>query len=151
MSATERNTVAKPPSTQPTASRKDVRVLTFGTFDVFHIGHLHILERARALGDYLVVGISTDSLNLQKKGRTPVFTQDERIELVAALRCVDEVFLEESLERKREYLLQHRASILAMGDDWAGKFDEYSDICQVVYFPRTPAISTTAVIEKIRF
>jgi glycerol-3-phosphate cytidylyltransferase-like family protein len=63
---------------------------------------------------------------------------------------VDEVFLEESLERKREYLLAHNADVLAMGDDWAGKFDEFSDICEVVYFPRTPSISTTAVIEKIR-
>jgi glycerol-3-phosphate cytidylyltransferase len=125
-------------------------VLTFGTFDVFHIGHLHILERAKALGDRLIVGISTDALNMQKKGRPPVFTQGERLELVAALRCVDEVFLEESLERKREYLLQHHASILAMGNDWAGKLDEFQDICKVVYFKRTPAVSTTAVIEKIR-
>jgi glycerol-3-phosphate cytidylyltransferase-like family protein len=70
--------------------------------------------------------------------------------LVSALRCVDEVFLEESLERKRDYLLRHAASVLAMGDDWKGRFDEFSDICRVVYFERTPAISTTAVIEKIR-
>jgi glycerol-3-phosphate cytidylyltransferase len=126
------------------------RVLTFGTFDVFHVGHLRILERARALGDRLIVGISTDELNLRKKGRPPVFTQGERMDIVAALRCVDEVFLEESLELKRDYLVRHRASVLAMGDDWAGKFDEFGDICRVVYFDRTPAVSTTAVIEKIR-
>jgi len=70
--------------------------------------------------------------------------------LIAALRCVDEVFLEQSLALKRDYLLQYRADILAMGDDWQGKFDEFSDICRVIYFERTPAISTTAVIEKIR-
>jgi glycerol-3-phosphate cytidylyltransferase-like family protein len=69
---------------------------------------------------------------------------------VAALRCVDDVFLEESLDLKREYLIRHRADVLAMGDDWKGRFDEFSDICRVVYFERTPAISTTAVIEKIR-
>ena len=133
-----------------TAGGAKITVVTFGTFDVFHVGHLRILERARALGDRLIVGISTDELNLRKKGRPPVFTQGERMDIVAALRCVDEVFLEESLELKRDYLVRHRASVLAMGDDWAGKFDEFGDICRVVYFDRTPAVSTTAVIEKIR-
>ena len=126
------------------------RVVTFGTYDVFHAGHLNLLERAKSLGDKLIVGVSTDALNVSKKGRPPVFSQDERLRIVQALRCVDEVFLEESLELKREYLLQHKADILAMGDDWKGRFDEFSDICKVVYFERTPAISTTAVIEKIR-
>ena len=125
-------------------------VVTFGTFDVLHLGHLRILERARALGGRLIVGVSTDALNISKKGRAPVFPEAERAAIVAALRCVDEVFLEESLELKREYLLRHRADVLAMGNDWAGKFDEFRDICEVVYFDRTPAISTTAVIEKIR-
>lgn len=132
------------------AKDPEVRVVTFGTFDVFHAGHLRLLERARSLGDTLVVGISTDQLNFRKKGRNPVFPQEERLHIVRSLRCVDEVFLEESLELKREYLIAHRASILAMGDDWEGKFDEFGDICRVVYFPRTPSISTTAVIEKIR-
>ncbi len=127
------------------------RVITFGTYDVFHVGHLRLLERARALGDRLIVGVSSDELNHRKKGRYPVFTEQERMDIVAALRCVDEVFLEESLELKREYLLRYRADILTMGDDWKGKFDEFGDICRVVYFERTPAISTTAVIEKIRF
>lgn len=127
-----------------------IHVITFGTFDVFHVGHLRILERARALGDRLVVGVSTDELNIRKKGRPPVFTQGERVDIIAALRCVDEIFLEESLELKRQYLLQHSADVLAMGNDWAGKFDEFGDICRVIYLERTPAISTTAVIEKIR-
>lgn len=127
-----------------------VTVLTFGTFDVFHVGHLRILERAASLGDRLIVGVSSDALNISKKGRPPVFSENERMSIVAALRFVDEVFLEESLEKKREYLLQHQASMLAMGDDWRGRFDEFSDICQVVYFERTPAVSTTAIIEKIR-
>lgn len=129
---------------------KEVRVITFGTFDVFHMGHLRILERARTLGDRLIVGISTDELNLRKKGRAPVFPEQERSGIVAALRCVDEVFLEESLELKRDYLLNYRADLLVMGNDWLGKFDQFRDICRVVYFDRTPAISTTAVIEKIR-
>jgi glycerol-3-phosphate cytidylyltransferase len=127
-----------------------MRVITFGTFDVFHIGHLRILERARAFGDYLLVGVSTDQLNFDKKGRLPVYTQEERQEIIRSLRCVDEVFLEESLELKREYLRDFRADVLVMGDDWAGKFDEFRDVCRVEYLPRTPSISTTVVIEKIK-
>lgn len=124
-------------------------VVTFGTFDVFHVGHLRLIERAAALGDRLVVGVSSDALNERKKGRAPVFSEAERMALVAALKPVSEVFLEESLEAKREYLLRHGADVLVMGEDWAGRFDEFRDVCEVVYLPRTPAISTTAVIEKI--
>ena len=124
-------------------------VITFGTFDVFHVGHLRMIERAAALGDRLVVGVSADELNLRKKGRAPIFSEAERVEIVAALKPVSEVFVEESLELKREYVLRFGADVLVMGDDWAGKFDEFKDICEVVYLPRTPAISTTALIEKI--
>ena len=124
-------------------------VITFGTFDVFHVGHLRVIQRAAALGDRLVVGVSADALNLRKKGRAPVFSQEERLEIVAALRAVDEVFVEESLEQKRDYILEYGAEVLVMGDDWAGRFDDLKDVCEVVYLPRTPAISTTALIEKI--
>lgn len=124
-------------------------VITFGTFDVFHVGHLRVLERAAALGDRLVVGVSADALNKRKKGRVPVFSERERLAIVAALRVVDEVFVEESLEQKREYILRYGADVLVMGDDWAGRFDEFGDVCEVVYLPRTPAISTTAIIEHI--
>ena len=127
-----------------------MRVITFGTFDVFHIGHLRILERARQFGDYLLVGVSTDHFTLAKKQRNPVYTQDERCEIIQALRCVDEVFVEESLELKRHYIQHYRADVLVMGDDWAGRFDEFRDICRVEYLPRTPSISTTVVIEKIK-
>ena len=124
-------------------------VLTFGTFDVFHVGHLRVIERAAAYGDRLVVGVSSDALNISKKGRAPVFSQSERLEIVGALKPVSEVFVEESLDYKRDYLQQYAADVLVMGDDWAGRFDEFGDICEVVYLPRTPAISTTALIEKI--
>jgi glycerol-3-phosphate cytidylyltransferase len=124
-------------------------VITFGTFDVFHVGHLRVIERAAAFGDRLVVGVSADALNERKKGRLPVFSQEERLEIVGALKAVDGVFVEESLELKREYILEHQADVLVMGDDWEGKFDELKDICEVRYLPRTPAISTTALIEKI--
>jgi glycerol-3-phosphate cytidylyltransferase len=124
-------------------------VITFGTFDVLHVGHLRVLQRSRQLGDRLVVGVSSDALNFSKKGRYPVFDENERRELVANLSCVDEVFLEESLELKREYVQRYHADVLVMGDDWAGKFDSLGDICRVTYLPRTPSISTTALIEKI--
>lgn len=124
-------------------------VITFGTFDVFHVGHLRVLERAAALGERLVVGVSADALNERKKGRVPVFSQGERLAIVSALKVVDQVFVEESLEQKRDYILEFGADVLVMGDDWAGKFDEFNDICEVVYLPRTPAISTTAIIEHI--
>ena len=124
-------------------------VLTFGTFDVFHVGHLRVIERAAQHGDRLIVGVSSDALNLSKKGREPVFSQGERLAIVGALKPVDEVFVEESLELKRHYIEQYAADVLVMGDDWAGRFDEFEDVCEVVYLPRTPAISTTALIEKI--
>ena len=124
-------------------------VITFGTFDVLHVGHVRVLNRAAELGDRLVVGVSSDALNFAKKDRNPVFTQDERMEIVSNLKVVDAVFVEESLELKRQYVTEHRADVLVMGDDWAGKFDFLSDICKVVYLPRTPSVSTTAIIEHI--
>ena len=124
-------------------------VITFGTFDVFHVGHVRVLNRSAALGDRLVVGVSSDKLNFAKKGRNPVFNQEERLEIVGNVKAVDEVFIEESLEQKRDYLLEHQADILVMGEDWSGEFDYLNDICQVVYLPRTPSVSTTAIIEHI--
>lgn len=126
------------------------RVITFGTFDIFHVGHLNILQRAADLGDHLVVGISTDQLNFSKKQRYPICPQKSRADIVAALRCVEQVFFEESLELKRQYIIEHRADILVMGDDWQGKFDEFNDICEVIYLPRTPSISTTELIEIVK-
>jgi glycerol-3-phosphate cytidylyltransferase len=125
-------------------------VITFGTFDVLHIGHVRILERSRALGDRLVVGVSSDALNAKKKGRQPVYPETERMEIVRAIRCVDEVFLEEALELKGDYIRAHGADILVMGDDWRGKFDEYRSLCEVVYLSRTEGISTTSLIAEIK-
>lgn len=122
-------------------------VITFGTFDLLHYGHVRILERARALGDKLVIGVSSDALNVKKKQRAPVMSQEHRMAIISALRCVDEVFLEESLELKRRYIEDHSAVVLVMGDDWKGKFDGLAQ--KVVYFERTPAVSTTELIEKI--
>ena len=127
-----------------------MRVITFGTFDVFHIGHVNILERAKELGSHLTVGISTDALNFSKKGRNPVYNQEQRLKIVSSIHCVDEVFLEESLELKRKYLIDHQAGVLVMGDDWRGKFDMFQDICQVKYFERTKDISTSDIIKTVK-
>ena len=127
-----------------------MRVITFGTFDILHYGHIRILQRAREMGTSLIVGVSSDALNESKKGRKPVYSEFERMEIIRSFRFVDDVFLEESLEKKREYILKYNADILVMGDDWQGKFVEFADICKVHYFKRTPSISTTSIIEVVK-
>jgi len=124
-------------------------VITFGTFDVFHVGHVNILQRAASYGDQLIVGVSTDQLNFNKKGRYPVYNERDRIKIINGLRYVNFCFKEESLELKREYIIKYNADILIMGDDWEGKFDNLKDICEVIYLSRTPSISTTQLIEVI--
>lgn len=126
------------------------RIITFGTFDVFHIGHVRILKRARAFGNNLIVGISSDELNFSKKGRNPIYPLSSRREIIASLSFVDEVFVEESLDLKRQYIQQYKADALVMGDDWKGRFDDLQDVCEVIYLPRTPSISTTEIIEIIK-
>ena len=127
-----------------------VRVITFGTFDVLHIGHVRMLQRAKALGDHLVVGVSTDALNFSKKSKKPVYSQFDRMEIVRSIMGVDEVFFEHSLEEKGDYIRKFEADILVMGDDWAGKFDHWNDLCEVIYLPRTEGISTTELLAEIR-
>lgn len=122
---------------------KNKTVITFGTFDLFHLGHLRILERAHKLGNKLVVGVSSDALNFDKKNVKPVYPQDHRCEIVSSIRYVDTVFVEESLELKSEYIQQHKADVLVMGSDWEGQFDSMNQYCEVVYLPRTDIISTT--------
>ena len=124
-------------------------VITFGTFDLLHIGHINILKRCKEYGDKLIVGISTDKLNYDKKKRYPIYNETDRLNIIKSITYVDDVFLEESLELKREYIIKKNADILIMGDDWKGKFDYLNDICQVIYLPRTKEISTTKVIDKI--
>ncbi|MEH8161486.1 adenylyltransferase/cytidyltransferase family protein [Aeromonas allosaccharophila] len=126
------------------------RIITFGTFDVFHVGHVNILKRAKALGDYLIVGVSSDRLNFSKKSRYPIYSEKDRFDIISSLRFVDEVFFEESLELKLEYIKQYHADILVMGDDWAGRFDWVKTDCDVLYLPRTPSISTTEIIEIVK-
>jgi glycerol-3-phosphate cytidylyltransferase len=124
-------------------------IITFGTYDVFHVGHVNLLQRAASLGDRLFVGVSTDALNFSKKQRYPIYNQNDRMKIINGLRYVNLCFEEESLDLKRHYIELYRADVLVMGDDWKGKFDEYSDICEVVYLDRTPSVSTTQLIEVI--
>lgn len=124
-------------------------VITFGTFDLMHKGHINILERASKLGNKLIVGISTDELNYKKKKKNSIYNQSDRQKLISSLKFVDDTFFEESLELKRKYILEHKADILCMGNDWEGRFDEFKDICQVIYLPRTKDISTTEIVADV--
>lgn len=119
-------------------------VITYGTFDLFHVGHVRLLKRLRQLGDRLVVGLSTDAFN-ELKGKSCVFPYEHRKEILLATQYVDDVFPEDNWEQKRHDIIREEAAIFAMGDDWAGKFDDLENICQVVYLPRTPDTSTTEI------
>lgn len=125
------------------------KVITYGTFDLFHIGHLNLLERAKSMGDYLIVAVSTDEFNALKNKASAVPFED-RARIVAALKCVDEVIPENSWDQKREDILNHGVDTFVIGDDWEGKFDFLSDICNVTYLKRTEAISSTELKNKIR-
>ena len=123
-------------------------VITYGTFDLFHIGHLKLLQRAKSLAGEngrLIVAVSSDRFNKEEKNKVCTIPDWQRAEIVGALKCVDEVILEDCWEQKRLDIVTHKVDIFVMGDDWKGKFDFLSDLCQVVYLPRTPDISSTAL------
>ncbi|MEZ9630691.1 adenylyltransferase/cytidyltransferase family protein [Vibrio breoganii] len=119
-------------------------VITYGTFDLFHVGHIRLLKRLSALGDRLIVGISSDEFNALK-GKSSFYSYEERAEIVGACQYVNEVFPEHNWQQKRSDIERFNASIFAIGDDWEGKFDELKDLCEVVYLPRTEDISTTEI------
>ena len=119
-------------------------VITDGTFDLFHIGHVNLLRRLRELGDRLVVGCSTDEFNALK-GKQSAMPYEHRAGILRSLRYVDDVFPENSWEQKRADIAREGAKVFAMGDDWVGKFDDLVDVCDVVYLPRTREVSTTGI------
>lgn len=138
------------PPAQPAAHPPPaVTVITYGTFDLLHIGHILILRRLRELGTRLVVGVSTDEFNAVK-GKRCMFPYQERAQMVAALRDVDEVFPEHCWEQKRDDVVRFGAAIFGMGDDWVGAFDSLSDLCRVVYLPRTPDVSSSQIKTALR-
>ncbi len=120
------------------------RILTYGTFDFLHIGHINILQGARSLGDYLVVGLSTDEFNALKHKQA--FSQyEDRKAILEAIRYVDLVIPEQTWEQKDEDIRKYNIDILVMGSDWEGKFNDLKSICKVVYLPRTEVISSTLI------
>jgi len=126
------------------------RILTYGTFDLLHVGHVRLLERAAALGDELIVGVSTDDFNAVKGKRT-YYSYQDRAEIVAALRCVDEVIPETCWEQKTDDIHRLTIDVLVMGSDWEGdeRFESLRDQCELIFLPRTEGISTTSIKDDL--
>ena len=125
------------------------RVITYGTFDVLHYGHINLLKRARALGDYLIVALSSDEFNAIKNKKS-YYTYEQRKTILEACRYVDLVIPENDWEQKVSDVQKYQADIFVMGDDWEGKFDFLKDYCDVIYLPRTPDVSSTQTKEFLK-
>src|SRR5690606_25273607 len=123
-------------------------IITYGTFDILHAGHVNLLRRARALGDRLVVGLSTDKFN-QGKHKSSLLNYENRKAVLEAIRYVDEVFPEEVWDQKADDIRRFSADVFVMGDDWVGKFDFLGEYCKVTYLSRTPSISTTGIKQSL--
>ncbi|AMM95114.1 glycerol-3-phosphate cytidylyltransferase [Peribacillus simplex] len=124
------------------------KVITYGTFDLLHWGHINLLKRAKDLGDYLIVAISTDEFNALKDKKA-YHSFENRKMILESIRFVDEVIPEDNWEQKREDILREGVDIFVMGDDWKGQFDELSEVCEVVYLPRTIGISTSQIKDDL--
>ena len=125
------------------------KVITYGTFDMLHYGHINLLRRARALGDYLIVALSSDSFNAIKNKQS-FFHYEHRRQMLEAIRYVDLIIPENDWEQKRDDIIKHNVNIFVMGNDWEGQFDFLKDICEVVYLERTPEISTTRIKNHLK-
>ncbi|MBQ1392398.1 MAG: glycerol-3-phosphate cytidylyltransferase [Lachnospiraceae bacterium] len=126
------------------------KVITYGTFDLLHYGHVNLLRRAKEQGDYLIVALSTDEFNWNQKQKKCYFSYEKRKQLLEAIRYVDLVIPEEAWDQKVSDVQEFKVDVFVMGDDWKGKFDFLKDYCEVVYLPRTPEISTTQIKENLR-
>lgn len=126
------------------------KVITYGTFDLLHYGHINLLRRAKERGDYLIVALSTDEFNWNEKRKKCYFTYEQRKKLLEAIRYVDLVIPEENWEQKISDVKEFRVDTFVMGDDWEGKFDFLKEYCEVVYLPRTPEISTTQIKQELK-
>ncbi len=125
------------------------RIITYGTFDLLHYGHIRLLQRCKEQGDYLVVALSTDEFNAGK-GKKSYFSYEDRKRMLEAIRYVDLVIPEETWEQKPDDVKRYHIDVFVMGDDWEGKFDELEEHCEVVYLPRTPEISTTQIKSDLK-
>ncbi|WP_288650918.1 glycerol-3-phosphate cytidylyltransferase [Pseudomonas sp. UBA5568] len=119
-------------------------IITYGTFDILHRGHINLLRRARELGDKLVVGLSSDEFNAGKH-KSSLLNYENRKIVLESIRYVDHVFPEDTWEQKIQDIKKYGADIFVMGDDWEGKFDHLREYCEVLYLGRTPSISTTEI------
>ena len=128
--------------------KKEKIVLTYGTFDMFHIGHLNLLNRLKSLGDKLIVAVSTDEFN-SIKGKKTLIPFEQRALIVQNIKCVDMVISEKNWEQKIDDIKKYNVDIFAMGNDWQGKFDFLKDYCEVIYLPRTQNISTTELKKEL--
>ena len=126
------------------------KVITYGTFDLLHYGHINLLQRAKALGDYLIVALSTDEFNSKEKNKITYFSYEERKRLLEAIRYVDLVIPEQNWEQKISDVKEFKVDTFVMGDDWKGKSDFLKDYCEVVYLERTPEISTTKIKKDLK-
>lgn len=126
------------------------KVITYGTFDLLHYGHINLLKRAKELGDYLVVVLSTDEFNWKMKQKKCYFNYEKRKALLEAIRYVDLVIPENNWEQKISDVKEFKIDTFVMGDDWQGKFDFLKDYCKVIYLPRTPEISTTQIKKDLQ-
>ena len=126
------------------------KVITYGTFDLLHYGHINLLQRAKALGDYLIVALSTDEFNSKEKNKITYFSYEERKRLLEAIRYVDLVIPEQNWEQKISDVKEFKVDTFVMGDVWKGKFDFLKDYCEVVYLERTPEISTTKIKKDLK-
>jgi len=124
------------------------KVITYGTYDLLHVGHINLLRRARELGDYLVVVVSSDEFNAIK-GKKAYYSFEDRKKILEAVRYVDEVLPEYTWEQKIDDVVNNNIDVFVMGDDWKGKFDFLKDYCEVVYLPRTEGISTSKIKEDL--
>lgn len=118
------------------------RVITYGTFDMFHIGHLNLLKRAKERGEELIVAVSTDEFN-KKKGKSTLIPFDQRVEIIRSIKYVDMVISENDWGQKIDDIKKYKIDLFIMGDDWVGEFDDLNKFCLVEYLPRTEGISTT--------
>ena len=126
------------------------RIITYGTFDLLHYGHVNLLRRAKEYGDYLIVALSTDEFNQNLKNKKSYFSYEQRKQLVESIRYVDLVIPEENWEQKIDDIKTFKIDAFVMGDDWNGKFDFLKEYCEVIYLPRTPEISTTQVKQDLK-